>query len=281
MTKSEINVLDYTDFRKYLQDYYDEQKKANQAFSYRFFAQRAGYNSSSLYKDIAEGNKGLNLGQVVKFSKALGHSKREAEYFENMVCFGQAQSAEEKNRYFERMLKLINPKSKHIDTRQYEYFSKWYYPAVRELFSVFNLRDDYATIAQSLAPRITQDEARKAVNLLSRLGFIQKNAQGYYKPIDPSLTTGPDIKSLAITNFQRNMMELAMQAIDRHPLKHRDISTITMSIPKGKAEAIKAEVTAFRKRLVSMTAGNEGVDSVWQLNMQFFPLSRVNEEMKP
>lgn len=276
--KTTISVFDYTDFRKYLRDYYADQKKADPNFSYRYFAKKAGYNSSSLYKAIAEDRKDINLDQVIKFSRAMKHTKKEAEYFENMVCFNQARSTEEKNRYFERMMKFISPNSKKIDARQYEYFSKWYYPVVRELLSVFDFKDDYAALAQSLNPRLTQDEARKSITVLEKLGFIKKNAQGFYKPVEPSLSTGPDIKSLSVTNFQKSMMELALQAIDRHPLKDRDISSITMSVPKAKIDEIKTEIIAFRKKLVNMTADDKNVDCVCQFNMQFFPLSRLKKE---
>src|SRR3989339_1826407 len=97
--KISISVFHYTDFRRYLTDFYENEKKANPSFSYRAFAQRAGINSSGLYMDVASGRRPLNTGQILKFAKALGLNRKEEEYFENAVHFGQASGLEEKKRF--------------------------------------------------------------------------------------------------------------------------------------------------------------------------------------
>jgi uncharacterized protein (TIGR02147 family) len=276
--KSKINTLDYTNYREYLKDYYLEQKKCNKSFSYRYFAKRAGYNSSSLYSDIVEGKRVLNQNQVFKFSKAIKHNKKESEYFENMVCFGQAKETDEKKKYFERMMKLIGPKSSKIDPRHYSYFSKWYYPIVREILSVINFRDDYYELSRSISPRISVEEAKRAISVLKNIGFIKRNKKGYYKPSEPSITTGPDVKALSIKNFQKELMDLAKGALDRYPPQLRDISTVTMSLPSDKVSEIKAGITAFRKKIVKLTSDNKNVDCVYQFNMQLFPFSDIKKK---
>ena len=37
------HLFDYDDFRKFMQDYFDEQKKMRAVFSHRFFAAKAGF----------------------------------------------------------------------------------------------------------------------------------------------------------------------------------------------------------------------------------------------
>ncbi|MFH1761525.1 MAG: TIGR02147 family protein [bacterium] len=90
MEKKKVSVFDYTDYRRYLADYYTEQKEINPSFSYRYFAQKAGYNSSGMYKDIVSGRTNIKPGFIAKLSKAIRHGKREEEYFETMVLFNQA-----------------------------------------------------------------------------------------------------------------------------------------------------------------------------------------------
>jgi len=74
-----INIFDYTDYRKYLLDFYTDQKRSKKAFSYRFFARKAGINSVGLYKDVVEGRQNLGRALIFKFSTAMGHSKKEGE----------------------------------------------------------------------------------------------------------------------------------------------------------------------------------------------------------
>ena len=275
-----VSIYDYTDYRLYLRDYYGEQKAKNPAFSYRYFARKAGFNSSGLYKDIVDGRTGITRSLILRFATAMKLSPKQQEYFETMVYFNEARTVEEKKLYFERMMKYHNSKAFRIDAAQYEYYSKWYYIAVRELLATSDFKDDYAAIARALNPGIRKEQASKAIKVLKKLGLVQKDKGGFYKAVDKILTTGSDVKSLGIANFQKSMMDLAKEAIDRHPSEHRNISTITFSVSKDTYTDIKAELDACRKRILGMVDRCENEDRVCQLNMQLFPLTQVREKEK-
>ncbi|MBN1308646.1 MAG: TIGR02147 family protein [Chitinispirillaceae bacterium] len=272
-----VNIYDYTNYRQYLRDYYEKQKAKNPAFSYRYFAKKAGFNSSGLYKDIVDGRTGITRSLILRFARAMKLTPKQQEYFETLVYFNEAKTVDEKQLYFERLLKFYNSKAYRMDASQYEYYSQWYYCAIRELLAIDNFSDDYAKIAQSLNPTIRTDQAKKAIRVLKKLGLISKNKQAYYKAVDTIVTTGPDVKSLNIARFQQAMMDLAKEAIDRHPAHDRDISTVTFSVSKKTCDDIKAELTACRKRILAMIERSENEDRVCQLNMQLFPLTRTKE----
>lgn len=276
-TKKTVSIYDYTDYRQYLQDYYKEQKARNPAFSYRYFARRAGFNSSGLYKDIVDGRTGITRSLILRFSNAMKLSAKQQEYFETLVYFNEAKTVEEKKVYFERLMRYYNSKAFRVDASQYEYYSKWYYTAIRELLAINNYSDDYSAIAQSLNPTIRTEQAKKAIDVLKKLGLIKKNEKGYYKAVNKLLTTGPDVKSLNIARYQQAMMEMAKEAIDRHPAQRRDISTVTFSASEETYNNIKAELIACRKRILAMVDRGESEDRVCQLNMQLFPLTRIKE----
>lgn len=276
--EKKVSVFDYTDYRKYMHDYYIEQKAKNKAFSYRYFAQKAGYNSSGMYKDIVSGRTNITLGFIMKLSKAMGHNLKEEEYFESMVHFNQAKSIEEKKKYFGRMMRFYNSKAYRVDSSQYEFYSKWYYSAIRDLLAIGNFSDDYSKIARTLNPTIRAEQARKAVQILLELGLIKKDGNGYYKAADKIITTGDEVKSLNVKNFQLSMMELAKDALDRHPAAQRNISTVTFSISKETYGDIEAELVAFRKRILSMAEKSQNEDRVYQLNLQLFPLTQIKEK---
>jgi uncharacterized protein (TIGR02147 family) len=279
MEKSQkIKIFEYTDYRKYLKDYYNEQKAVNKAFSYRYFAQKAGFNSSGLFKDITDGRCNMQSGIIIKFSNAIGLNKKEEEYFENMVYFNQAKSTEEKKRYFERMMRFYDSKAYKVDANQYEYYTKWYYSAIRELLAIGKFKDDYNLIAGKLNPKISSAQAKKAIQILSKLDLIRKNKSGYYECEDEIITTGPEIKSLSVANFQKVMMEMAKEAIDRHPSKHRNISTVTFSASKTVYKDIERELIACRKRILNMIKHCSNMENVYQLNLQLFPLTKIEEK---
>ncbi len=43
------SVFEYTDYRLFLQDYYNDKKAANKAFSHRFIADRVGFKSGGSF----------------------------------------------------------------------------------------------------------------------------------------------------------------------------------------------------------------------------------------
>lgn len=272
-----ICVYEYTDYRRYLKDYYQDQKRQNRAFSYRYFAQKAQTGAYALYKQVLDGKRGLSRGLILKFAKAMKLKKREAEYFENMVLFNEAKTVEERKLFFERMMAVHESKAYLLDAGQYELYSKWYCVALCGLLSFAKIKDDYAALGKALNPPIRPDQAQKAVKTLENLGLVRRNKGGYIERIDAHVTTGPEVRSLSVANFQKATSDLAKEALDRHSAKRRDMSTLTLSISEETFALMKEEIIAFRKKLLSMEEKCKKPDRVYQLNHHFFPLTRIAE----
>lgn len=279
--RSDMNIFDYTDYRRYLSDFYQEQKQRRKAFSYRYFARKAGINSVGLYKDVVEGRQNLGRALIFKFSAAIGHTRKEAEYFENMVYFNEAKSAEERMIFFERMVAGQSSKAAIVEVSKYEYYLKWYYSAVRALISCHAFRDvpaDYKRIARTLNPPIRPDQAKKAVAILEKLGFVSRNEQGLFTVADNAITTGtvkPDrnVSALNVVNFQKEMMKLAQGAFDRFSSEQMSMSTLTLSMTDSTLKEIKDDLAALRNKIAGMAVNDSAADRIFQLNIQLFPMS--------
>ena len=129
-----VNLLEYQNYREYLKDYYNEQKRTKKYFSYRYFAQKADINASAFLYYVIEGKRNLTKKSIIKISTAIGHTKEEAEYFENLVFFNQAQTIAEKSMYYTKIVehrKTVDIKI--VGEDQYEFYSKWYHSVIREL----------------------------------------------------------------------------------------------------------------------------------------------------
>ena len=59
--KNYINLYDYFNYRDFLADYYVAAKDRDKNFSYRYFAMKAGYNSSGLYSSIVQSKVCLKM----------------------------------------------------------------------------------------------------------------------------------------------------------------------------------------------------------------------------
>jgi uncharacterized protein (TIGR02147 family) len=283
--KNKITIFAYTDYRQYLFDFYQTRKKDSKDFSYRSFAKKTGLNSIGFYKDVVEGRQHLGKAAILKFSAGFGHTKKESEYFESMVCFNDAKSADERTMHYERMLSCRGAKAKIVEESKFEYYSKWYYSAVRALLSYGLFKDnadDYKKIAKSLKPQIRPDQAKKAVAILEKLGFIAKNEKGFFMIADGAITTGtvkPDknVAALNVVNFQKEAIKLAGDAFDRFPSGQSNMSTLTLSISCATFKTIKEELAALREKIAEMARKEPAADRVYQFNMQLFPMTDIHE----
>jgi hypothetical protein len=97
------NIFEYTDFRVYLKDCYEEKKRKNPAFSYQVFTRIIGFTNRGFLFNVIKGKRKLSMLHCYKISKGLKHSPKEAEYFENIVALTLARNDDERNHFLGRI----------------------------------------------------------------------------------------------------------------------------------------------------------------------------------
>lgn len=279
-------IFAYTDYRRYLADFFEERKRMNKHFSLRMLAERSGFKARDFLMRVMRGDRNLSLEGANKLSDFFRFSGKQADYFRTLVRFNQARTTSEKELCF-HLLSEIQKYGAHQKLRQdqFEYLSAWYHSALRSLLPVLSLKtgipdpaspgtEDWEKVGKLLDPAITAKQARDSVDLLLRLGLLQKDAKGKYAVAEEALSTGDEVATLGVAGFHRATMDLAKRSIDRHPPTARDISGITMSISQEGFLRIKSEIRAFRKKIQSIASGDVGEDMVYQLNLHLIPLTR-------
>lgn len=271
------NIFDYLDYREFLRDLFNFKKYNNRLFSYRVFAGKAGFSSPNFLKLVIDGKRNLSSESIGKIAKGFGFKKQEREFFENLVFMSQASTNDEKNHYYKKMLSVNGYlKSHRIHKSNYKYFSKWYYPVIREI-AVFGDRNSTPEqISESLNPNVPVKEVEKALEILLELGLLRKDKSGLWEQSDKVVTTGAEVKSLAIFNYHKGMIKLALEAFERHPADNRSMSGVTISIKQEKLPEIKKIISAFRKEILNLACEDEGSDKVFQINIQAFPLTKLD-----
>jgi uncharacterized protein (TIGR02147 family) len=269
------NLYLYSDYRLFLRDAYASNKARQSAFSYRYLALKGGVNSSAFFKYVMEGKRNLTKSTLLKACLAFGLKDKEAEYFENLVFFNQAKSVKEKNLYFDRLTRLRGLFDvKRVEEGQFAYYSQWYHSAVRELLAMQRPGGDAKSIAQALLPPITAKQAQESMDLLHRLGLVRKDAQGRWRQVDPVLSTGNQIASQVVINFQHMMLDLAKEAYDRCSPEERLMASTTVAISEAAVDLFKKKIRQFRAELLDLARLEEKPERVYQLNLNFFPTSR-------
>ncbi len=267
-----ISVFDYLDYRQFLRDFYNQQKKTNTFFSYRYIGNKVGMDSSFLIK-VLQGHLHVAEDRIEKFHKICNFNDKEAQYFEALVHFNKAKSEKESKLYFEKMLSINKAKSDKLVESQYEFFQKWYYSAVWALLDGAPFNGDIKDLGNMLTPAIGLKEAKSAIKLLGDLKLISQDADGAYRAVGLNLTTGKEWRSVAIMQYQREMIKLAEESLERFRKEERDISTLTVNIPEAAIPEIRDLTGEFRESLKKLVNSYTETDRVYQLNIQMFPLT--------
>lgn len=267
-----LNIFEYTDFRKYLTDYYEDRKKENPRFSYRLLTLKSGLNSGNFAK-MLKGERNLTIESAIQLARVLKLSKRERDYFQTMILFCQSKTHEDKRQYFEELLTFKESAVCILDSKNYLFYEKWYYTAVREALAFFPLSENnFAVLGKNIIPSISEKQVAEAIDLLLNLNLIEKDQNGLYRRTNMLLSTGNDIRSITLNNFVINTMRLAEQAINTG-LKETNLSSVSFSISDKVFSEVQEEIRTCRRRIMEIAQNCNSPNRVFQLNVQLFPMT--------
>lgn len=270
------NIYSYLDYRAYLKDMYTFKKRECPGFSYRFFSRFAGLKSSNFLKLVMDGKRNLSNEGIQKFAHALKLTKPEINFFETLVLFCQAKSVDEKNRQYERIAQTKRyHEVKKLEASQYDYFSNWYYVALRELVKIRDFREDPQWINRKLGTKISHDEIQKAIKTLLHLKLLERDSYNRLRQTEESIVTSSDIGDLAVLNFHKEMIKKAGDALEQSATTCRDISALTVSVSREQFSQIKERINDFRREIHAMTSASHDPEAVCQINFQLFNLSEA------
>jgi uncharacterized protein (TIGR02147 family) len=272
-----LNIYDYLDYKKYLADLFEEKKAENKFFSIRVMARKMDLDASYLFR-IIYGKNNLTDKYLIAFAKWMNFDEKQKQYLELMTRFSKAKNENETRDLFQKLMAFRRFPSVRVHADRYQYFSKWYHAVIRSLIGIFDFKESqYGTIAKILSPSISLPEARKSLVLLQKLGLIQKSSDGKLEVTQIHLTTAEEYRSVAIRSYQRENIALGMEAIERHEVLKRDISSLTVCVDSDALEDIKDITREYRKAVLDRCEGVLKPDQVYQFNLQMFPVSEKLE----
>ena len=267
------HLFDYDDFRKFMQDYFDEQKKQRAVFSHRFFAAKAGFSSSSYCLNVIRGRFNLTPKSIEKISKAMDFEPLQKAYFEALVQYNQAQQVDERDQAWEQILQIRRQiEFTHVTTREQAYFSKWYYPVVRELAVESDWNGDFRVLARSLTPQITTEEAREAVKNLLEWGLLKKEGERYERV--SQMLDAAEIPPIALRKIRREYIQHAIGAVESMPKNERFAAFTTLAMSEKSYNYAVEVLEEARKKIIARAANDLDVERVYEMMLVAFPMSK-------
>lgn len=269
-------IVQYLDYRIYLDDWFRWRKDSDPDFSLRTFARRPelALSSSSFLSAVLKGRKNLSQSLRLRFARALGLEAGERDYFEILVQHNQSRSAGERDHFAAQLSRFHNSRARILDASLEPFLARW---PVRLVWAWLSLRPDRsnpARIANSLVPLLSPEEVQEALRTLLDLRLIKRLANGYALT-DRHLTTGPRHASARALEQERAVLRLALEALGRTPAPARHYASLVFTLSERGFGRLRERMDAFRAEVRELVEADEGGDRVMALSLQAFPLSRV------
>jgi len=274
-----ISIYDYIDHRKYLSDWFADKKKLNPRFSHRLFSRKMSQKSPSFLKDIINGRRNITADQQDDFCRVLGLNKAQSVFFIDLLILNQSKDDEERKRAFERLATARRVQgAQKVEEDSYLYLSNWYCPAIREMALMPNFRADPDWIIERIRPKITKTQAKYALEILQSLNMITIQQDLTVTVQDGTLTTAPQVSGIAVHNFHQQMLQLAIESIDRFHSSQRHLVGVTVNVPNSLLPRLKDEINDFAAKICDICDSCEAEsEQALQINLHFYPLSQSKD----
>ena len=268
-------IVDYTDFRLYMRDFYEERKRCS-AFSWREFSKLAGFSSPSYMKVVCDGKSKLSRIGVERTGAAMGLSGFEMDYFRAMVVFGQAETEEKKVEAYEKMLAMAKSyKVRVLEGDLFEYYESWRNPVLRELAPIMPGATP-GEMAKMCYPEVSALEVRESLDFLTKSGLLKK-VDGNFVQSETSLRGTTDATRLAMRGMHRIMSKLATPALEL-PKEIRNFSGVTMGLSRESFGKVEKVLDECRRQIIDIAAEEKNIEQVYRVNLQLFPLTKNVKE---
>jgi uncharacterized protein (TIGR02147 family) len=195
-------------------------------------------------------------------------------YFRALVNYNQTISPNEKEFFFDQLVRLNRTPHQIMDKNAYAFYKEWYHSAIRAVLDIMDFTDEYKQLSDKLFPPITLKQARDSITLLKELGIIAKNDKGYWKPTNKVIVTGEFIKDAVVKQFQMKCLEHAKNIIAHDNVTGQRNITLTISASEKAYERISARIKQFKTEIRSIVHKDDMPPvKVHNLNINFFPMS--------
>lgn len=256
--KSDNNL----EFRLWLQSELTRRCQRNPNYSLRAFASLLGMDASSV-SQILSGKRKVSTKVVNHICQVLDcNPAAKAHFLKHLTSTRTKRNPLQDQSQTEYEL---------LAADAFSFISEWYHYGILELVNVDGFQSKNSWIARSLG--ITSAEAQIAIERMTRLGLLRLENGKLFRTDKFVTNFSPGMTSSALKNLQRQILEMALQAIENVPQEEKDITSMTMAIDVEKLPEARKVIAQFRRQLCSFL--EDGKQSrVYNLGIQLYPVSK-------
>lgn len=270
-------IYEYKDYREFLRHYVSRRKRENPDWTIAGWARELGLLATTSITKILNGQREPGERICQKLTEYFRFNSEESKYFDYLVHLNKCTDSTMREVFTEKLLRLTPTIGKlSIDEARLQIVAEWVHMAIRQMAGVQPLPNDPAWIARQLIFESSVEQVQQAIENLLQLGMLIER-DGKLSKSETWLASTEDIPSKALRSHHSQMIENAKQAIEKVPVLQREIRGMTMAVPLDKMDMAKAMIRQFTEDIAKLMNENS-TDQVYQLNVQFFPLTQFENK---
>lgn len=272
-----VSVYDYSDYRSFLNSVLQDRKSVKSDFSVGMWAKRMGLESTTSLNMILRGQRNPGRKILRRMESYFNFTPKEALYFDHLVDLAKTHSDGSEKLYLMEQLKKLHPKGEFhlLNEDEFSCMSNWYFFAIREMVKLKDFQEDISWISLKLKTKVKPKQIKEAIQTMLRVGLLDRNRKTKkLEIVHKRYTTSDDIASEALKRFHEQMLKRSIESIRNVNVEKREITGSTLSIPTENMEKAKKLIRNFQDEFCKLVEADKNSDAVYQLNVQFFPLTK-------
>ncbi|MGZ3710686.1 MAG: TIGR02147 family protein [Bdellovibrionota bacterium] len=271
--KASPELKRYQSYRVFLGDWFAYKKSLRPGFSYRRFSGLLSLKSPNFLQLVISGQRNLSPELAGRIAKALSLTPPERSYFLALV---KKESTRTKSEFEEaeklRRISLRKLLNGPVSLLQEKIFTRWHHMLVRELVFLPDFEPSGEYISAQLNGMISVEEAEESFALLCKGGFLKREKDGRYRPVDPLVDSGD---SVFTHEFMQKHHGETLAVWGKHLEKlntpDQELGLLHIPINSEKIPELRQRIRKFQDEIIGWLESEQNPDRVVQLGTYLIP----------
>ena len=276
------NLTQFKDIFRFYTEQDGRSKSGSARLTLEEISATLGYKSPSSLSMIATGVRLPSKDLLEKLMELWKLSAKDKKILRLQLEIEKRQKKDKDTLTLLNDLKKMDPASKYtqVNLDVFETVKDWHFYALKNFVGAPSFSEDPEELSRYFRRKISPAKIKKALATMERLKLIERNAetQQLQKSHGPTETTH-EIPSEAIRKHHLGMIRLALDSIDEQSVENRAMNSVTIRFNKNRMLEIKRRLLGFIKQ-INAEFYDDTQDPVYQLNLQFFELTKFELENK-
>ncbi|ADL25576.1 hypothetical protein FSU_2532 [Fibrobacter succinogenes subsp. succinogenes S85] len=273
---SKISVFMYFDYRDFIRAVLETMQ--SKGLSLRAIQENAGVSGSAFFSRILDGSRPLSIANAKNIAKSWGLSVNESDYFLDLVRFGNEKNVDVREELLRKLLAVrANNQEFALQDSSLKFFSKWYYPVLRDLLPLLPPNMPAEKIGRMFTPVLRAPQVESGIRYLMESGFVTLDENGVYRVEQPIVSTPPRVRSTILRKYHLKNLEVNSEVYDLFTSDDRSVTSVTCSLSKESFEKVREEIAKLREKILALSREEKNPDRVCHVGFQLVNRAKVKE----